>query len=285
VHDQTIRGINRGLEPDELVGFVKLPPHLASSPYLQEHYGTVEWSVRAIFSGCLGWFSGNSAYLFPLTPSERAQRLAVLAETDAPLLEQTRKAVHDGDYQWAVELADNLMRVEPGLKEARLLKAEALMKLGEQQISANGRHFYLTQALELRGEISAKGQDLSKLPEEFVRSLPISGIVEAMPVNLNAAKSLETNQIVGLRFPDVGEAYTVHVRRGVAEIQPVFPENPEIAVTVDSNVWKEIVMGRRNLAMAFASGDVEVEGSKLKLVYFLRLFERPGDSDRSVAPI
>ncbi len=36
VHDQTIRGINRGLTPDELVREVRLPPHLRNHPYLEE---------------------------------------------------------------------------------------------------------------------------------------------------------------------------------------------------------------------------------------------------------
>ena len=32
VHDQTIRGMNRGLTPDELVEEVRLPPHLRRGP-------------------------------------------------------------------------------------------------------------------------------------------------------------------------------------------------------------------------------------------------------------
>ncbi len=79
VHDQTIRGINRGLTPDELVATVRLPPHLAEHPYLAEHYGTVEWSVRSVFSGYLGWFDGDAATLSPASPAERARGLAELA--------------------------------------------------------------------------------------------------------------------------------------------------------------------------------------------------------------
>ena len=79
VHDQTIRGMNQGLTPDELVDRIELPPHLKSHPYLQEYYGTVEWSVRAVFSGYLGWFDGDTAPLSPASPHERAERMAELA--------------------------------------------------------------------------------------------------------------------------------------------------------------------------------------------------------------
>ena len=41
VHDQTIRLMNQGLTPLEIVEQVKLPPHLARQPYLHEYYGTV----------------------------------------------------------------------------------------------------------------------------------------------------------------------------------------------------------------------------------------------------
>jgi putative sterol carrier protein len=78
--------------------------------------------------------------------------------------------------------------------------------------------------------------------------------------------------VVGFRFPDTGEEFTLHVRRGVAEVRPRFPREPEISVRVDTRVWKEILVGVRSPAVAFASGDVEVEGSTLDLVALLRLF-------------
>ena len=59
VHDQTVRYMNKGLYPDEITQKVVLPPHLANHPYLIEYYGTVEWSVKAVFCNYMGWFSGT----------------------------------------------------------------------------------------------------------------------------------------------------------------------------------------------------------------------------------
>lgn len=87
VHDQTIRLMNKGLTPLEIVERVKLPPHLARQPYLHEYYGTVAWSVRAIFDGYLGWFGGNATDLFPLPLKERARRFADLAGGEQALLD------------------------------------------------------------------------------------------------------------------------------------------------------------------------------------------------------
>ena len=45
VHDQTVRFLNQGLTPDEIIGneLIQLPQNLREHPYLQEFYGTVEW--------------------------------------------------------------------------------------------------------------------------------------------------------------------------------------------------------------------------------------------------
>src|SRR5262245_26804829 len=59
--DQTLEGMKKGERPDELVQHVKLPPHLAENPYLQEFYGTVAWSVRAIYTDYLGWFEDRKS--------------------------------------------------------------------------------------------------------------------------------------------------------------------------------------------------------------------------------
>ena len=64
--DQTRAGIKQGKTPDELVQEVRLPPALAQSPYLQEYYGSVAWTVRGIFADRVGWFDGNATNIFPL---------------------------------------------------------------------------------------------------------------------------------------------------------------------------------------------------------------------------
>jgi uncharacterized sulfatase len=150
VLDQTMAGMNRGLRPDELVRTVRLPEELARNPYLREFYGTVEWAVRAIYTFHLGWFDGNATSLFPLTNAERAERVIELAGGVDPLLITGQEALESEDHQWAAEIADYVLVVQPDHREALLLKADALEVLGEQQISANARNWYLTSVRWLR---------------------------------------------------------------------------------------------------------------------------------------
>jgi alkyl sulfatase BDS1-like metallo-beta-lactamase superfamily hydrolase len=152
VFDQTLAGIKEGLRPDELVERVKLPPALASNPYLQEFYGTVPWSVRAIYTDYIGWFDGNATNLFPLSMKDRAAAILDLAGGDAAVLTKARAAFEQKNFQLTAELADYVLAIHPDNRDATTLKAQALTELGERQISANGRNFYLSSAQYLMKE-------------------------------------------------------------------------------------------------------------------------------------
>lgn len=45
VHDQTVRFMNEGLTPDDIIGnkLIQMPKQLQEHPYLQQFYGTVDW--------------------------------------------------------------------------------------------------------------------------------------------------------------------------------------------------------------------------------------------------
>jgi alkyl sulfatase BDS1-like metallo-beta-lactamase superfamily hydrolase len=150
VFDQTVQGINRGLTPDELADTVKLPPHLASKPFLQEMYGTVPFAVRAIFAGYLGWFDGNPTNLYLLSPKAEAQRVADLAGGEENLMSRLRKSAEQSDWQWVCRLADYIMALNGNsVAEARQLKAKALRELGENQSNPPSRNYYLSSSIEL----------------------------------------------------------------------------------------------------------------------------------------
>ena len=150
VFDKTIEGMNKGMAPDQLVEYVQLPEPLASSPDLTEYYGRIDWSVRNIHNGYLGWFDGNAVNLGELTPKLEAQKMAKLAGGADQLLANAQQALSDGDYQWAAALGDHLVNLNPKDNAAKLLKADALHELGLRQHNSLARNYYLSRALQLR---------------------------------------------------------------------------------------------------------------------------------------
>lgn len=150
VFNKTIEGMNKGMTPDELVEYVKLPQKYADKDYLRNYYGNIQWAVRSIFAGTLGWFDGNPTHLFSLPVKAEAERMATLAGGKAKLEQATLDALKNKDYQWAAQLADQLIVLEPSTGKPKLMKAEALEGLAKHLLTATGRNYYLTCAQELR---------------------------------------------------------------------------------------------------------------------------------------
>ena len=155
VYNATIEGMNAGRTPDELVHEVRLPDDLADHPLLREYYGSVAWSVRAIFDGVLGWFDGNPTNLKPLPVAQRARRIAALAGGADILLERARAALAGGEAQWAAELCDILLALDFAAADVTALKADALDDLAYNLVNATGRNYLHTYAQELRESLEA----------------------------------------------------------------------------------------------------------------------------------
>jgi alkyl sulfatase BDS1-like metallo-beta-lactamase superfamily hydrolase len=147
--DQTIQGMKQGERPDELVQHVKLPPLLAENPYLQEFYGGVEWTVRGIYADRVGWFDGNATKVFPLPEKDRAGKLVGLIGGPDQVLARGREALATGEVRWAAELADFVLANDDKNIGAKKIKAQALTELGERQINAIARNYYLSSAIYL----------------------------------------------------------------------------------------------------------------------------------------
>ena len=149
VLDQTIEGMKRGDRPDELARTVKLPPQLAQNPFLQEFYGGVEWTVRGIYADRVGWFDGNATTLFPMAPTDRASKLVALIGGVDQVLARAKDALAAGEFIWAAELADYVLAGDAANVTAKKTKAQALMELGERQVNAIARNYYLSSAMFL----------------------------------------------------------------------------------------------------------------------------------------
>lgn len=269
VYDQTVRWMNAGLTPDEIIEKVKLPEHLATEPYLQEFYGTVAWSSRSVFSGNLGWFDGNPSTLNPLAPKVEAERMARLAGGESKLKKQLLSAIDDADYQWALQVSDWVLKLNPEDQEAMDARITALTKLGEVASNPNARHYYLMSALELKDGL--RFTPIASGSDDMLRSLPTEAIMNALATNLHAEKTLDMNQKVVVEFTDIGESWTIWIRRGVAEMVPQALENPDMHLKVDALVWKQMLGRMINPASAMAKMEF-VTGGRIAFAKFMLLF-------------
>jgi alkyl sulfatase BDS1-like metallo-beta-lactamase superfamily hydrolase len=272
VHDQSLRGINQGMTADDLVELVKLPDHLAQSPYLQEFYGKVSWSARSMFFGNLGWFSGDSADLQPLSRKEEAKRMSEIAGGEDKLLEHLRRYLEKGDVQTALKLSGHLLRLNPKNQEAREMRVKALTALGERETNAPARYYYLTEAEELRSDFIALTK--VKLDSSLADRLPLSLFFDFLAAGLDSKASLTVNKKAGIQFRDKDEAYTIHIRRGVAEIRPRLLDDLDLLVYAESKPWKEMFLNLRSPLTTLAGFEYK-KGHTLEFMLFLNHFQRP----------
>ncbi|MBO5301183.1 MAG: alkyl/aryl-sulfatase, partial [Peptococcaceae bacterium] len=128
---QTLDGMNQGLTIDQLAENVKLPETLANLPYLGEHYGSVEWTVRSIFNAYAGWFDGNPTALHPLTASQNASHTIRMMGGVNAVLQEIQSAIATGEYQWGMQLCDLILQLPAAsheeLAQAKQYKAQCCL--------------------------------------------------------------------------------------------------------------------------------------------------------------
>ena len=270
IHDQTIRLMNQGLYPDEIADIVKLPKEIADSPYLYEFYGTVRWSVKSIFNGYLGWFSGNPAELDPLSRKEKASRISDLAGGSDMLLEQLHLAVKEKDMQWALELSDYLISLDLFTDEVKELRIEALIYEGSRSSNPNKRNYFLTSALELNGGIEEISL-LDRTSEELLHQISIDTLFDVLSTRYNPEEEFVNNYKVCFSFAS-GITKNITIRNKVAVVSNNIDGSCDLKITSEEIEFKKTLTGLSSPVAQIASGDLIVEGSSTEFLIFLTKF-------------
>ncbi len=89
---------------DEIASTVGLPSHLRDNDALDELYGQIDWSVKAIYSGELGWFDGQAEDLYPMPYDEESTKTLLLMGGASKVLKAVEDAQAMGDHRWALKL-------------------------------------------------------------------------------------------------------------------------------------------------------------------------------------
>ncbi len=269
IHDQTIRLMNEGLYPDQIAELIKLPEHIAKSPYLYEFYGTVRWSVKSIFNGYLGWFNGNPSELDPLSRKERAIRISKLAGGDQMLLEQLYSAVKKEDMQWALELSDHLITLDYFVDEVKDLRKKALIYEGSRSSNPNKRNYFLTSALELNEDF--KSNILIERTEELLEQISINTLFNVLSVRFNP--ELTNEELTACFDFSSGITKNIDIRNDVAVVSDIKKKECDLYIKTDEIEFKKILVGFESPVSSLASGKIEVIGGSTLFLKFLSMFK------------
>lgn len=302
VHDQTLRLLNKGYIPNEIVDMIRLPEKLANHPFLQQHYGMVAWAIRGIYTNYIGWFSGDPKDLHPLSVSVRAKKLmqllshgAVRTRDPAETLLQYAQLSHMKSYEtylktgkhivdddkWALELVDILLESgslsgsESLIHTATQIKISALRALGSEEISANGRNYYMTYAMEVesgkRHSIDTKGT--KKL---VIETSPVKRIIDIICSRVNGLECQHENYTVSFSFSDAdATAFTVTLRNSVCDVFPGVLEPNHIHLLTTTRAFKLTTSGKIDIDEQIVEGNMKFSsGSGTLYKRFMSCFDR-----------
>jgi alkyl sulfatase BDS1-like metallo-beta-lactamase superfamily hydrolase len=185
IHDQTLRLIASGLGPREAAETLYMPRHLREG---REGYGQVESHVRQVYNGTLGWFDGDVYQINPLSVREEAERMVQAMGGRVAVEKMATQAVADGglaNWRWGLKLTSLLLKIDPADPAARKARATAARALGQRTDSANARGFYITEALQLEGNLLVQGQPATLDGIRTFINTPRADRLAAVPVEQN----------------------------------------------------------------------------------------------------
>jgi alkyl sulfatase BDS1-like metallo-beta-lactamase superfamily hydrolase len=286
VNDQTLYYMNRGYTPGEMMDLIVLPPHLASSPYLQEIYGSKEWNIVHIFRYYRGYYTGEVRDLFPQTTLSEAEMSAFLAEGDGDLASKAQAAL-DINLEWALRLADDALLLDPDNPVAFETKKAAMLALAENTMNAQARNMLLSDYLLMTDQAHVDygfgdtKHAFSSIQDNFVELMPMATLHRILAVSLNASKSVEKDIVVSLQLtdiktndPKVPDHYTLNVRKGILEVDPPSASKGQFEIVTDSLTWKQLVLAKLDPEDAVANGKLVISGGTPESFYsFMELFE------------
>lgn len=273
VYDQTIRGMNNGYNADELSHMITLPEHAKDNPWITQARGQIPWHVKQIYYGNLGWYEGDPAFLLPVSMDERYQKIVNgFGGLNSTIIE-IRKAIDDGEYNWAAELATYALNVDSENVEIKLLKAHSLRVIGQRMLSADGRNWALTNALELEGKITIDQNFTGQTSPEQLAELPIEKLLKSLSTKLNPEQVQGVNGALNIIYTDTGEEYSLIFRNNILVVTKNLVDNPWDTISLDTDTHKKILTKQISMIDALNSGLVDFNGDLDDLEWYYSVFE------------
>lgn len=212
IHDQTLRGINRGMKPAEIAESLQLPVELQSEWSCRGYYGALNHNVKAVYQRYLGWYDSNPSNLHPLPPFDSARKaLEYMGGADA-VIKRARQDFENGEFRWVAEILGKVVYADDQNQEARKLLADAFEQLGYQAECATWRNSYLYAAQELRRGVME--MTISKtLGPDLMQAMDVSTMLDFMGVRLIPERVAGLGFIINLKITDRNQVFVLTLSR------------------------------------------------------------------------
>jgi len=270
--DQTLRYMAMGLNADEIIDRLELPPHIANNPDLQFHYHRMEWKIRGIYAKYAGWTTTDPIKKTRLTDGEEAKRLVPLLGGVKATLKAAAAAYEANDPRWAATLATLALQVAPGNAEAQTLKIAAYRAIAYNTRSANERHYLLTAANLMDGSLELPNTS-EVIPASQFNTQTTSRLLAIMGTRLNGKATWDEEMSVAVNIEGEADGYTLTVRHGVL-VRDAGTHNPvDATITLSRDILVSIIRKTATWETALNDGDIKVDSGEKAFRRFTGFFE------------
>ena len=273
VYQQTVRGINQGLDPDQIARELSLPQQLASIPELYPAYVDVEHMVRGIYRGLVGWFANDTVELHPPNAAELGTEIVKGYGGADALLARAEQVLQKKRYNLAAQLASYVLADNADHQTARRIRATALRKMAETTPTGiQTRNFLLHEALQLEGKVAhvdPRTHGRFPLPVEAVSALPPSATLETLAYGIDGNRARDLVATVRIDITDTDQSFALTIRHGATEFAASAPEDFQLRLAFDTQAWAELLLGQKNLAALVDDQRAEFSGDEQTKAAFI----------------
>lgn len=274
VYDQTIRFMNKGMAPDEIVAQVKMPADLIEGPLNKPVYGEIEHYVRGVYSGIVGWFGHDPIELHPVAKSFSSGKIVEAMGGAEAVVEEALHVLEDKQYAWAATLATYVLDVDPEHAGARAAKAQACRMMARVTEATNTRHWYMTTALDLEGKLDRSIAE-SYVTKDKLSAAPRRLMLDMLRVSIVPEKAQGMNESFTLTYTDEGVSNSMIIGNCVGEIIEGKIDSPTAELQLTYPTMLSIAVKEKSLASCIESGEATVVGDADKFQEIVGIFEMP----------
>ncbi|KAJ6032503.1 beta-lactamase domain-containing protein [Penicillium herquei] len=251
LHNETLRQLNEGKTPIEIAEDIVMPPTLRQRTNLQGYYGSISHNVKGVYDHYMGWFIGNPAYLWPLTPVDEAIEFVKCMGGSKSVLEKAKEYHAGQNLRFAATLLDKLVFATQSsadendsevAKEAKEELASVYTELGYGSENGTWRNFFLTGAFELQNGAQAA---VNAISPQSLKALEFDQLFDIIAVRINGPEAFKEKEIsIDFMVEDVEQLKTMgagwHLRlsnaaltgHAIEYVTSTSPPNPKTTLTV-----------------------------------------------------
>ncbi|KXF52072.1 MBL fold metallo-hydrolase [Rhodococcus sp. SC4] len=262
IHDQSLRLANKGYTPLEAAEVLELPEELRRNWASRGYHGTLHHDVRAVFTKELGMWDGDPVSLHPHPPVETAKRYVEFAGADA-ILAEGRRAFEAGDYRWSTQILHQLVFADPANTAARELQADAYEQMGYQAEGPQWRGIFLSAAKELR--LGVQPPPYVTASRDTILAMPIDILFDFLAVQIAGDRAADVDITIDLDFADIGEQWTMWIRRGVLNARRGGGADARLTVTGPKQALTGVLLNPATAEKLAEDGTVQLAGDRTAL--------------------